>query len=192
MEKKRYVVRLGDVEIGLRSPDSKEYIDQISSYVDGLIRSFKSSSSTISNLDACALSALTVADELFKLRQEMNKLKEELEASKAEISEGLGRRMMLEAELHEGRQMQDKLKEKCEKFEKGLNEDRSREEKLKEKLNVLSYELQKPHAERNYKEGLNEAARLLDEMIRAKLEEAESEEGRPEDSRQLSLYDVME
>lgn len=192
MEKKRYVVKLGDLEIGLKSHDTKEYIDEIAAYVNKLHGSFKSASANISNLESFALSALSAADELFKQGQRIDGLKAELNQAKSELSESLGRVMMLEAELHVLRTQQEGLREDCAKLERTLKDGSQREERFKEKLNVLSYELKKPIGDRVYKKELNEAARLLEEMLRQKQEEAEAGEARAEDERQLSVYDVID
>lgn len=191
MEKKRYVVELLDLVIGLRSHDSKEYIDELAGYVNRLLNGFKSNSANISNLELYALSALSIADELFKERKKTEELRSEIEGVKKELSDSLGRHMMLEAELHEARLYQDGLKEDRVRLEKTLKDDGDREERLKETLNILSYELKKPHGDRVYEKEFNEAVKLLEEMIRVK-KEAPEETPRTEDERQLSLYDVME
>lgn len=185
MEKKRYVVKLGHLELGLRSYDGEAYIDGLSAYVNKLLDGFKSSSDKISDMEAYALSALSAADELFKLRSGLDELKAELESVRRELSDSLGRAMMLEAELHQSRVSQDSLKEETARLEKTLKDDGNREERLKETLNILSYELRKPHADRVYEKDLNEAARLLEEMIRLKKQESPSYEPGPEDERRL-------
>lgn len=192
MEKKRYVLTIGRQEIAVKSSDSEQYLEAVSDYVNEMMKGFKKASPNISVPDLYALCCLSLGDELFKARRENESIKGEIDTLKKELSDSLGRLMMLEADEHEMKLSGDRLNERIDEIEKLLIEKAALEDSFKEKLNVLSYELQKPHGDRDYKEHLAEANKLLGKMMKSNDKREEEEPAYVSDSRQLSLYDIME
>lgn len=81
-EKKRISVSIFDQEYVVRSHEDGEYIDRLASYLDGKMRDIKRKSPTLSPHKVAVLTALNLADELFKVQTEYEGLVDLIEETK--------------------------------------------------------------------------------------------------------------
>lgn len=75
-EKYRITVSILDTQYQIVTDDDPNRVNDIAQYVDSLIREVKQSSPYMSQLSAAILAMLNLSDELFKLRSEVGKYKE--------------------------------------------------------------------------------------------------------------------
>lgn len=81
-EENRIIVKIMGDEYVIRGTDSREYIERIVSYVEGVIESISDNQNKLNKCQIAVLAALRIADELYKLRQEYQYLDELLKDSK--------------------------------------------------------------------------------------------------------------
>lgn len=81
-EENRVIVTIMGDEYVIRGTDSREYIERIVSYVEGVIESISDNQNKLNKCQIAVLAALKIADELYKLRQEYQYLDDLLKESK--------------------------------------------------------------------------------------------------------------
>lgn len=81
-EKKRVSVAIFDQEYVVRSHEDGEYIDRLATYLDEKMREIKRKSPVLSPYKVAVLTALNLADELFKVQAEYEGLLELIEETK--------------------------------------------------------------------------------------------------------------
>ncbi|MBQ8952975.1 MAG: cell division protein ZapA [Clostridia bacterium] len=86
MAKTRIAVRIAGREYPITSSDSEEYVRRVAGYVDRKISEL-SIATRLPALENATLAAMTIADELAKSREEINRLRAQLESERAELAE---------------------------------------------------------------------------------------------------------
>ncbi|NLL17532.1 MAG: cell division protein ZapA [Clostridia bacterium] len=81
-EKKRVAVSIFDQEYVVRSLEEEDYIQQLASFLDHKMREIHRMSPSLSAGKVAVLTALNLADELFKVRQEYEELLNLIEETK--------------------------------------------------------------------------------------------------------------
>ncbi len=161
-QKRRHVLNVYSQEISLFSSDSEEYMLDLANFVDERMHAFADGVSRISFGDLSILTSLSIADDYFKHKEEMYKSNDEKEKLENDLSLALSRIMSLEADARERESKIEELEEKIQNLGSSLDTKIDSKESLIKKLNVLSYELQKPLEERQYEETLKDAYELLE------------------------------
>jgi cell division protein ZapA len=81
-EENRIIVKIMGEEYLIRGTDTREYIERIVSYVEGVIEGIGDNQNKLNKCQTAVLAALKIADELYKLRQEYQYLDDLLKESK--------------------------------------------------------------------------------------------------------------
>lgn len=81
-EKKRVVVSIFDQEYVVRSHEEEDYVQQLASYLDQRMREIQRKSPGLAARKVAVLTALNLADELFKVKAEYEELLELIEETK--------------------------------------------------------------------------------------------------------------
>lgn len=81
-EKKRVAVSIFDQEYVVRSLEDEVYIRQLASFLDNKMREIHKKSPSLTAAKVAVLTALNLADELFKVRAEYEELLELIEETK--------------------------------------------------------------------------------------------------------------
>ncbi len=74
MDKNRTVVRLAGQEFKISSPDSPEYVQKVTQYVNRKIDEVQSAYPSLSTVNCILLAALNLGDELYKLQEDYDAL----------------------------------------------------------------------------------------------------------------------
>ena len=85
MAKTRITVRIAGREYPITSSDSEEYVRRVAGYVDRKISDL-SLATRLPALESATLAAVTIADELAKSHEEINRLRAQLESERAELA----------------------------------------------------------------------------------------------------------
>lgn len=111
-EKNRVDVRIGGVDYTLLGQESEEYIQRVAFYIDKKMNEIMRANNKLSTSMAAVLTAINVADDLFKTKvsennqsQELKRIKQEMEALKAE-RDRLAEENALLAERNSGMQIE--------------------------------------------------------------------------------------
>ncbi len=166
-DRNSHVVRVYSQDVPVKSSESKEYINKLAEYVDARMNAF-SSGSRISFGSLSILTSISIADELFKLKDNMGVQITEEDKIKDELSAALSRAMMLEVELHEKSEKLTSAELRISELESELEEKNKVEEQMREKFNVLSYELRKPLEDRYVDNTIEEVNELLPKKTQKK------------------------
>ncbi len=153
-QKKRHVLNVYSQEISLLSSDSEEYMSNLANFVDERMRNYAEGVSRISFGDLCILTSLSIADEFFKSKESVVNLEADKVKLESDLSDALSTIMSLEAKARERDVKIEELEEKLQNMDSSLSTKTEDKEALVKKLNVLSYELQKPLEARNYQDDL--------------------------------------
>lgn len=78
-ETKQYIVRLMGEEYLIRGNDDRDYVNQIASYLEEILKTIATNSPKLNKSQVAVLAALKVADEIHKLRQKYQYLDNLLE-----------------------------------------------------------------------------------------------------------------
>ena len=70
VENGQYIIKIMGEEYMIRGNKDQNYVDQITSYLDDIIKIIMSNNPKLNKSQAAVLAALKLADELHKLRQE--------------------------------------------------------------------------------------------------------------------------
>ncbi len=81
-EEKKIIIKIMGDEYVIRGTDTREYVDRIVSYVEGVIDGFGENQNKLNKCQVAVLAALKIADELYKLRQEYQYLDDLLKESR--------------------------------------------------------------------------------------------------------------
>ncbi len=118
-------VTINGVEYNLKGHEDGEYLKKVAEYVEEKTQEMATKNNKLSALGVLSLSALNIADELFKGNDEYNqlidyyeKVKSELEKSKKEIED----LKALEGESVSLKEKLDKITSEKEALEKNFNE----------------------------------------------------------------------
>ncbi len=71
-------VKIFGQEFTVKGEDTPEYVESLASYVDKKMREVASASSVITSHKVAILTAINIADELFRLRKQMDEQEETL------------------------------------------------------------------------------------------------------------------
>lgn len=71
------IVRINGVEYNLKGNEKEEYLHKVASYVDKKVKAILSNNTKLSTSSAAILTALNTVDEVFKSREEIERLLEE-------------------------------------------------------------------------------------------------------------------
>jgi len=91
MEKQKIQVQIFGTEYSLKSDMDEEYVRNVASYVDAKLRHFSDATSVKSSTKIAVLTALNIADELFRLKQKYETILAEIESKSKEVNENLER-----------------------------------------------------------------------------------------------------
>lgn len=126
-------VTINGVEYNLKGHEDGEYLKKVAEYVEEKTQEMATKNNKLSALGVLSLSALNIADELFKGNDEYNqlidyyeKVKSELEKSKKEIED----LKELEGESVSLKEKLDKITSEKEALEKNLNELKDKKEEI--------------------------------------------------------------
>ncbi len=89
MEKKTIKVNIWGIEYALKSDADPQYIQKLAEYVDQKIRKLEENIQVKSQLKISVLAALNIADELFRLKRNYEKLLNQVETTSEELTENL-------------------------------------------------------------------------------------------------------
>lgn len=87
MPKNKVIVRINGSEYTLMGEDSEDYLFSIANYVDKKVREVLISNSKHSTTSAAVLTSLTLADDLFKARREIEMQKSSMRVPEEKIKE---------------------------------------------------------------------------------------------------------
>ncbi|MCX7694977.1 MAG: cell division protein ZapA [Caloramator sp.] len=157
----KVVVKINGVEYTLMGEDSEDYLFSIANFVDKKIKEILSSNPKHNTTSSAVLTALTVTDEMFKLKKEMEKLRQSTVVPTEKL-----------------REAEERYRTLYEEFKKVIEENNSAKSKLQEvslKEKEYSEGINKLKAE--YEEKIKEYEALLKEnaFLRERNEEAERE-----------------
>ncbi|SKA89019.1 cell division protein ZapA [Caloramator quimbayensis] len=86
MPKNKVAVRINGAEYVLTGDESEAYLFSIANYIDKKIKETLSNNPKHSNSSAAVLAALTVADELFKIKKEIENIKKTINEPEEKLS----------------------------------------------------------------------------------------------------------
>jgi cell division protein ZapA len=89
MEKQSVRVNIWGIEYALKSESEPQYIEDLANYVDQKMRKLGEGSANKSQVKIAVLTALNIADELFRLKRKYEKLISDIESTSEEITENL-------------------------------------------------------------------------------------------------------
>ncbi len=139
-------VTINGVEYNLKGHEDGEYLKKVAEYVEEKTQEMATKNNKLSALGVLSLSALNIADELFKGNDEYNqlidyyeKVKSELEKSKKEIED----LKALEGESVSLKEKLDKITSEKEALEKNFNELKDKKKRLRKteknlRINLIS------------------------------------------------------
>ena len=84
MAKTRIIVRIAGREYPITSSDSEEYVRRVARYVDRKISDL-SLATRLPAPECATLAAVTIADELAKMQEELNRVRAQMESERAEL-----------------------------------------------------------------------------------------------------------
>ncbi len=160
MTKEKVVVKINGAEYTLKGEGSEGYLYSIASYVDKMLKDILKSNPMHSNTSAAVLTALTIADELFRVR-------EDLKNAEAEIRIPKQREANLKAQYDKLKEAYKGLNNEYEGYRSEILEVSSSIKELEDKNQKLSEELELKTKELKY---------LKDEINKVNLSLKESEE----------------
>ena len=85
MAKTRTVVRIAGRDYPITSSDTEDYVRRVARYVDRKINEL-TLATRLPAAESATLAAMTIADELAKSREEINRLRAALESERAELA----------------------------------------------------------------------------------------------------------
>lgn len=136
MGKNKVTVKINDTEYTLMGDDSEEYLFSIANHVDKKIREILSSNPKHSPTSSAVLTALTITDEMFKLKKEVENIKNNYSVPTEKLKELEDKYKSLYNEYVNINNENKKIKD-------SLNESLLREKENIEKIHQLQVELQK-------------------------------------------------
>lgn len=89
MEKKRVTIRVAGKDYNMTSSDSEAYVRRVAAYVDRKIGEL-TLATRLPAADAAVLTAITLADDVFKAQDENTRLRRELDQARLEIDRLMG------------------------------------------------------------------------------------------------------
>lgn len=92
-EKNVVTVRIGGEEYAIRSPAPAEYTRELAAHIDSAIRGILAQGPMVQAHKAAILAALTVTDELFQTRAELDRVRQEVAARGARMAAEVERRL---------------------------------------------------------------------------------------------------
>ena len=96
MDKRKIEVIIFGQNYTILGDASPEYMSKLSGYVDSKMREITKQTSTISSTKVAILTALNLADEIFQLRAEQDKLENDLEKRSKNLIEIIDRGLEIE------------------------------------------------------------------------------------------------
>lgn len=78
----KVTVIINGIEYNLKGEEKEDYLKNLASHVDGKISNLLSQNNRLSTTSASILTALNVTDEFFKMKEEMDRISEELSEEK--------------------------------------------------------------------------------------------------------------
>lgn len=87
MEKNKVILRISGMEYSIRGYESEEYLHKLGLFVDRKMTEIVSSNNRLSTHMAAILTALNVADELLKIKDEKNLQSDALQKLNSEIND---------------------------------------------------------------------------------------------------------
>ncbi len=86
MEKKSIKVEIFGNEYSLKADASEEHVLRVASYVDDKFRRLSEKTHVNSELKVAVLAALNIADELFRLKEKYDALKQQIEEESRQLN----------------------------------------------------------------------------------------------------------
>lgn len=157
----KVVVKINGVEYTLMGEDSEDYLFSIANFVDKKIKEILSSNPKHNTTSSAVLTALTVTDEMFKLKKEMEKLRQSTVVPTEKL-----------------REAEERYRALYEEFKRVVDENNSAKSKLEEVvLKEREYSEGINRLKADYEEKIKEYEALLKEnaCLRERNEEAERE-----------------
>ncbi|TDT61040.1 cell division protein ZapA [Fonticella tunisiensis] len=111
MTKNKVTVKINGAEYTLTGDESEDYLFSIANFVDKKVKEILYGNPKHSNTSSAVLSALTITDELFKTRREVEVLKRSLSEPEEKIKK-------LKRDYEELKEAYDRLKEEYESYVK--------------------------------------------------------------------------
>jgi cell division protein ZapA len=96
MEKIRVTVRIAGKDYTMSSYDKEEYVRRVAMYVDRKLQEL-SMATRMSIQDVSVLTAVTIADDMLKAQDEVNRLRRELEETRAQLENAGNQLKMMQA-----------------------------------------------------------------------------------------------
>lgn len=139
--KNRVVVKIMGHEYKLMSDDTREYMQKISNYVDDKMSEIADGNKKLSTAMIAVLTALNIADDYHKLRNQMVELEKRITNPVYEIQKTKDKISEVNDEIVKKNQEYEKMVNQFENFLETSSVYEEELDVLKEKLNMLSYEL---------------------------------------------------
>ena len=96
MEKIRVTVRIAGKDYTMSGYDKEEYVRRVAMYVDRKLQEL-SMATRMSIQDVSVLTAVTIADDMLKAQDEVNRLRRELEETRAQLENAGNQLKMMQA-----------------------------------------------------------------------------------------------
>lgn len=141
-DKNKVSVKIHGYEYKLVSDDSREYMQSIANYVDDRMTEISESNKKLSTAMVAVLTALNVADDHFKLKEEFEKVKTRMVDPMRDIDNTKEKIQVFSDELERRNHEYDEMRTQFKRLLDGASHYEQELETLKEKLHVLSYELE--------------------------------------------------
>ena len=90
-KKNKVIVRIGGREYAMRGAESEEYIHKVAIYVDKKMQEISAKQPPLSISMLAVLTAINLADEVIKQKDEIHRLKKELEETKEAVGKPVER-----------------------------------------------------------------------------------------------------
>ena len=136
-------VFINGIEYNLKGDEQEEYLHKVASYVDKKVKNILENNSKLSTSSAAILSALNVADDMLKVKdQNADLLKQVGELKKVEkvYEDQLN---SLKKQLKYTEELNEELKEKLKKIQNSGQEKDKQIEKLQEEIEIIKETTQK-------------------------------------------------
>lgn len=167
MNKNKVVVKINGVEYTLMGEDTEDYLFSIANYVDKKVKEILTSNPKHNTTSSAVLTALTVTDEMFKLKREIEQIKKTTTIPSEKLKE-------LEGKYNELYKQYVNVVEENDKIKDGIDEMMNREQQYIERINLFQAELEKNSKE--YEALLKENAYLRERNNEVEQELKETKE----------------
>ncbi len=157
-EKNKLTVTIHGFDYKLVSDDPKTYIKSVASYVDTRMNSIAAANKKLSTSMVAVLTALNIADDYFRLKEECEAVKELLADQSGQPTKSQKETQHIEVETDKRKDDYDVMSKEFKRILEHASKYQSEIESLKDKLRILSFELE------NKEDAIVESQRTIEDL----------------------------